>query len=195
MTRHLPVIVPFKEDKQIGRAYNREMERLDDMGWAILMDYDVMIMNPHWHEICDHAIERVGDRAGLITCFTNRIGCKIQVAPGVDPENFDMMYHRDIARQLWETRRHALRDHTETRGCRFSGMFMLTSKSAWKRVGGFKTDSFFHVDVDYYDKVKKLGLRTYLMEDLYVFHMYLREVLSPFFTEDPNGPESICLFY
>lgn len=187
MSRHLPVIVPFKEGQQIGRAYNREMARLPDDGWAVLMDYDVMIMNPHWHEICCRAINRVGERAGLISCLTNRIGCKMQIAPGVDPENFDMKYHRDQGKRLWLTRKGTIRDHTETRGCRFSGFFMLTSKRVWSRVGGFKTDSFFHVDVDYYDKCKRNGFRVYLMEDLYCFHMYLREVLSPFFTEDPNA--------
>jgi len=187
MGRHLPVVVPFKEGQQIGRAYNREMERLPDDGWTVFLDYDVMIMNPHWHEICCRAINRVGDRAGLITCFTNRIGCKTQVAPGVDPDNFDMHYHREFARKLWQTRKGTIHDHTDTRGCRFSGFFMLTSRRAWERAGRFKTDSFFHVDVDYYDKVKRAGMRVYLLEDLYCFHMYLREVLSPFFTEDPNA--------
>lgn len=179
--------MPFKEGKQIGRAYNREMERLDPDGWAVLMDYDAMIMNPHWHEICCNAIDRVGDRAGLLTCYTNRIGNKAQVAPGADPDVFDMHYHRKLARRLWMTRRGAIRDHTDTRGCRFSGFFMLTSKRAWRSVGGFKTDSFFHVDVDYYDKCKRAGLRVYLMEDLYCFHMYLREVLAPFFTEEVDA--------
>jgi len=201
MNRHLPVIVPFMEERCIGRAYNREMERLPEDGWAILMDYDVMIMNPRWHEICCRAIDRVSDRAGLVTCFTNRIGCKTQVAPGVDPENFDMNYHREFARNLWKTRAGIIRDHTETRGCRFSGFFMMTSKAAWKMVGGFKTDSFFHVDVDYYDKCKRRGLRMYLMEDLYCFHMYLREVLSPFFTEgecetvneSPRTPKQVAV--
>lgn len=183
MNRHLPVVVPFMEERCIGRAYNREMERLPADGWAILLDYDVMIMNPRWHEICCRTIDRVGDRAGLVTCYTNRIGCKTQVAPGVDPDNMDMMYHRTFARNLWKSHAGIIRDHTETRGCRFSGFFMMTSRRAWEAVGGFKTDSFFHVDVDYYDKCKRRGLRHYLMEDLYCFHMYLREVLAPFFTE------------
>lgn len=188
MRRHLPVIIPFMEEQSIGRAYNREMERLDNHGWAVLMDYDVMIMNPHWHAICCNAIEKVGHNAGIITCYTNRIGCKVQQAPGVDQDCFDMRYHREFAKRLWKKLSGRVRDHTATRGCRFSGMFMLISKAVWKRVGGFKTDSFFHVDVDFYDKVKRHGYHTYLMEDLYVFHMYLREVLQPFFTEGDNAP-------
>lgn len=183
MSRYIPTIIPYMGEKKIGAAYNREMEKLDEDGWAILMDFDAMIMNPNWQEICERAIDKYESTAGLFTCFTNRIRQEHQIAPGVDTENFDMEYHRAIARSLWRKRRGAIRDHTKTRGCRFSGFFMLTSKTVWRRVGGFKTDSFFHVDVDYYDKVVQKGFRTFLIEDLYCFHMYKREVLEPYFTE------------
>lgn len=190
----IKTLIPYKEGKKIGTAYNEACGALDFGEWIILMDYDVMILNPMWQVICQNAIDKVGHFAGIITCFTNRIGCRLQVAPPVEefvPEDgnwdrlltstHDMLWHRRLAKALYDRNRGRIVECTKAKG-RFSGMFILTNKKVWGEVGGFKTDSFFHVDVDYYDKVKRAGYRTFVMADLYVYHMYLREVIEPFFS-------------
>lgn len=190
----IKTVIPFRESKRIGTAYNDQCEALSAGEWIIMIDYDVMIMNPMWQKICQEAIDKMGNVVGLFSCFTNRIGCRLQVAPPVKelmPENenwdhrlvnhHDMLWHRKLAKALYDRNRGRLVDTTKAKG-RFSGFFMMTSKKVWEKVGGFKTDSFFHVDVDYYDKVKKAGFKTVVMADLYCYHVYMREVLKPFFS-------------
>jgi len=171
---YLPVVIPFDDGGNIGVAYNHEMSRLGPDDWIVFLDYDVMICNPWWKDICVRSIQTFGSQAGVFTCFTNRIGCKLQIAAGVNPESHDMLYHQQFAAELWKRNQFKCCDCTD-RGGRFSGMFLMTSKRAWTQVGGFKTEGLFHVDVDYYDKVKKAGMRTYLMAGLYAYHRYLRE--------------------
>jgi GT2 family glycosyltransferase len=186
-------VIPYEPARRIGTAYNKECAALDAGDWIIFIDFDVMIMNPYWPEICNDAIEKHGHLVGLFTCFTNRIGCRLQVAPpvaGFTPQNgnwdhkltntYDIMWHFKYSKDLYDRNRGRVVDMTKAKG-RFSGFFLVTSKKVWEKVGGFKTDSFFHVDVDYYDKVKKAGYHTALIADLYCFHMYQREALKPLF--------------
>ena len=183
MSEHIPVLIPFMPGKRVGAAYNREIQRLDRGQWFILIDYDVMIMNPYWHEICEDAIMRFGHVCGLFSCYTNRIGCKLQVAPGVDKSNIDchdMLFHRKRALELYKTREGKVRDVTESTQ-EFSGFFMLSNKTVWEKVGGFDTSSFFHIDRYYCRGVRKAGYRTMIIESLYCYHAYLREVLQPYF--------------
>ena len=183
MPLHIPVVTSFKEGKRIGAAYNRDCDRLDDNQWIILTDYDVMIMNPYWQEICEEAILKYGHVCGLFSCYTNRIGCKLQVAPGVckeNIENHDILFHRKRAKELYDKNQGRVIDVTENTQ-EFSGFFMLTSKKVWKEVGGFSTESFFHIDRDYCRKVRKHGYRTMIIPSLYCYHSYLREVMLPYF--------------
>lgn len=171
---HVNIIVPFSTDGNIGRAYNRECERLPADGWVAFADYDICVCNPWWHDVLVSAVQTHGQQGGLFTCFTNRIGCKLQLPAGVDKENHDMNYHWSQGASLWRNHGYKCVDCTE-RGGRFSGMFLMTSRRAWEAVGGFKTEGLYHVDVDYYDRIKKAGLRTYLMAGLYVYHRYTRD--------------------
>lgn len=183
MPRHIPVLIPYMAGKHVGAAYNREISRLDKNQWFILIDYDVLILNPYWHEICEDAIDRYEHVCGLFTCYTNRIGCKLQVAPGVSKENIeshDILFHRKRSRDFYTTRQGKVRDVTESTQ-EFSGFFMLSNKAVWEKVGGFDTSSFFHIDRHYCRAVRKAGYRTMIMESLYVYHTYLREVLKPYF--------------
>jgi GT2 family glycosyltransferase len=183
---HIPVIIPYLAGGNIGAAYNREVERLAPGQWFIFLDYDAMIMNPHWHWLCERTIARVGTKAGLVSCLTNRIGCTQQrYAGGVDENNHDNLVHRKVAQSLWVTNGDRLLDCTEMgNGVRFSGFFLMSNRDVWEKVGGFKPEGFFHVDVDYHERVKAAGLRTYLMLGLYCYHRYLRETSkAPYFSE------------
>jgi GT2 family glycosyltransferase len=171
----VPVIIAYAPNQKLGFAYNREMEHVDE--WVIFIDYDVMLLNPHWYDICLNAIQKVGHDAGWITCYTNRIGCKHQ-ALGIDNvESHDIRYHQQIAKKMYDTKRGKIRDLTDQPG-QLSGMFILTNKKAWKATGGFKTDGFYGVDNDYSRRIRLAGYRLYLMEDLYVYHSYFRFVMK-----------------
>jgi GT2 family glycosyltransferase len=171
----IPVIIAYAPQQKLGFAYNREMGHIDE--WVIFIDYDVMLLNPHWYDICLNAIQKVGHDAGWITCYTNRIGCKNQ-ALGIDNiDSHDIKYHQLIAKKMYDTKRGKIIDLTPGPG-QLSGMFILTNKKAWKAVGGFKEDGFYGIDNDYSMKLKRAGFRLYLMQDLYVYHSYFRFVMK-----------------
>lgn len=186
----IPAVVPYMPDKKIGQAYNEIMEK-SESEWVLFFDHDVLLgLNPLWHDICINAINKVGDNAGWITCYTNRIGCRFQKAPnlkGFDNirSSHDMNYHRQYAKTLYNNNKGKIKDLTLARGARFSGMFILTNKTAWSKSGGFvENGGFFNVDCKYYTSIKKAGFRVYIMQDLYVYHGYFREVLKPYFTKE-----------
>jgi len=178
----IPAIIPYIPNGMVGRAYNKTMEKIDD--WVIFYDHDVLLgTNPYWYDICFNAIQQIGHIGGWFSCYTNRIGCRLQKAPNVDRKTDDIKYHREYARQLYKNNFGKIKDVTKVRGSRFSGMFILTHKKAWQDAGGFSENGFFGVDVRYYTALKHAGYRVFIMQDLYVYHGYFRETLKPFFTE------------
>ena len=180
-TVSIPVFTPWCDYGRIGKAYNDLMEKFVE-DWVIFTDHDVLFVNPFWHDICIKAINKIGHKAGWMTCFTNRIGCKFQKAPGIDRKNDDIRYHREYARKLYFRHKNKVTDLTVMKGGRFSGMFILTHKQAWKDAGGFLENiGFFNVDCRYFTAVKKAGYHVYRMDNLYVYHGYFREVLKPYF--------------
>jgi len=182
-TVSIPVFIPWCDHGRIGKAYNDLMENhVED--WVIFMDHDVLLVNPLWHDICMATIKKVGHQAGMISCFTNRIGCKFQKAPGIDTKSDDIRYHRDFARNLYRKNKGKIKDLTTAPGGRYSGMFILTHKKAWAAAGGFnESTGFFNVDCKYYTSIKNAGYRIYRMDDLYVYHGYFRESLKPYFNK------------
>lgn len=180
----IPTIIPYASNKKIGIVYNDAMKNIDD--WVIFVDHDVWLAtNPLWHEISVNAIMQIGHKAGWITCYTNRIGCKFQKAPRIDTRSDDIRYHRDYALNLYNKNKGKIKDFTKARGGRFSGMFILTHKQAWLDAGGFSENmGFFGVDCNYYTKLKRAGYGLYLMQDLYVYHGYFREALNPLFKKE-----------
>jgi GT2 family glycosyltransferase len=172
---YLPVVIVYAPGQRVGYAYNREMRRIDD--WVVFIDYDVLLLNPHWYDICVNAIDQVGRDAGWITCYTNRIGCRTQALGIDDVESHDIQYHKEIAKHMYASKRGSIRDITKVTG-QLSGMFIMTNKRAWEAVGGFKESGFYGVDNDYSRRLRHKGFKLYLMEDLYVYHSYFRYVLK-----------------
>ena len=185
------LVVPFVPDGQIGKAYNNTMEKFID-DWVIFADHDVLVggINPLWHEICVKAIRTIGHKAGFISCYTNKIGCRFQKAPILNGyknlrKSHDIEYHRKYARDLYNKNRGKIKNLTNAKGGRFSGMFILTHKQAWRDAGGFPEKiGFFNVDCTYFTNIKNAGYQVYILEDLYVYHGYFRETLKPFFTKE-----------
>lgn len=177
MSKHCPidVVVPWGMKNNLGAAYNEYASRASD--WFLFVDNDVYLAtNPWWYEIAVNAINKVGSGAGWITCYTNRIHNNLQTAPGVDKNSNDIEYHRKFALDMYNRNQGKILDTTVFPG-RFSGFFILSRKAVWKSVGGFREDTggLLHIDIDYYDKVKRAGFHQYIMTDLYVYHGYFRD--------------------
>lgn len=176
----ITVVTPFEPGRHVGYACNRAMEEAKSE-WVLILDHDVVILNPYWYSICQHAIESTS-KVGWFSCYTNRIGCKLQLHP-IYSQNNDIALHRHEAKRMYDMNRGKILDCTNRPG-NFSGFFILTSKTAWNTCGKFREDSFFAVDEDYCKKLRRSGYKVCIMQDLYVFHGYWRETITPFFSKE-----------
>lgn len=164
----IDVKIAFEPGRKLALAYNRAMENTQ-AEWVLFLDQDLFICNPHWYKMSLNAIEQVGHNAGWITAKCNRIGAGVQrYRPPKDPN--DILYHIEIAKQLYK----AHGSKVQLVSGKLSGFFILTSKKAWKDVGGFKDrgKGLSKVDRNYCVRIRQAGYKTYVMPGLYFFHLY-----------------------
>jgi len=167
---HIDVRIPWEPGRRLGYACNRMMKTVED--WAIILDWDVLMLNAHWYDMCSHTIEKLGHSAGLISCMTNRIGCALQREHHNDTD--DIGWHMNHARQI-EIAYRGILDDVTYKPNKLSGMFFMTHREAWDKVGGVPGDKFIGMDNYYHDRIREAGYRIYIMRDLYVFHNYRRQ--------------------
>jgi len=130
----------------------------------------VLLLHPSWYEVCQKAIAD-NPSGGLFTCFTNNIGCKLQLLPDA-PKGHDIAEHRARAKAVWE---HYGYGASMNRTNLIGGFFMLTSKTAWKKSGGFPEEGFFGVDNEYHRRIMAAGFKCFRMDGLYAYHIRNRE--------------------
>jgi len=159
---------PEGMDKDLGNTYNDYMKLLPDDAWACFLDHDAMWMTPDWYKQLEEIIER-NPRYGCFTCMTNRIGNPEQLVKGVDQDNHDIVYHREIGKKLQS--QHSTEIENITNKHCMSGVVMLVKKSAWEKGGGFK-EGFLGVDNDFHTRLSSVGVEIGLMKGLYIYHWY-----------------------
>jgi len=138
--------------------------------WVMIHDHDIFLIDPDWYNIILGHIHDNPD-AGLFVAVTNRIGNPQQKVK-TDMHNHDLTYHAHIARQV---KGKPLIEATRP----ISGVVMVTSKTAWKIAGGFRPCGTIGTDTNYYGKLKEVGYKTYIMQDLYVYHKYRADLCKP----------------
>lgn len=175
---YIDVRIPWEPGRRLGKACNRMFETVED--WGLILDWDVMLLDIGWYDKCLQAIEQVGEKAGLISCVTNRIGCPLQKAniPRAEANSDDLRIQGPVAQFhsgfYGFGGRPAIIDVTDS-SHKLSGMFFLTRRKVWDEVGGVPDDKFIGMDNYYHDRVKEAGYRIYVMQNLYVFHNYQRQ--------------------
>ena len=163
-------ITVYREDKDLGKAYNQEMERLqNDEDWCCFVDADCLFVNPFFGTQIAGVIKD-NPKCKLFTSVTNRVGTKYQCVEGMWDEN-DMSEHFTVGRRLAET--FGSRCSDITNNAPFSGVIMLIQKKEWKRVKGFKElGGALGVDNSIHYAVRDNGGKVMLMEGVYVMHYY-----------------------
>lgn len=159
--------IAYDVERNLGRAYNQIMGRIQPQDWAVFLDHDAVFTTREWYPQILAAIE-ANPNAGLITAVTNRIGRKQQIAPGA-PAGHDMLEHRAFGARLLAQHGSSVRDVTNDSP--ISGVVMAMSKDTWTRIQFFK-DGFFGVDNRAHRDVARAGRRVLLMPGLYVQHFY-----------------------
>jgi GT2 family glycosyltransferase len=157
--------IPYSPDANLGQHYNETMKS-SASDWTVFVDHDVFLANPHWHHILSTVI-RENPKAGLITCWTNRIGRALQRHPKA-PKGDDVRHHRGFAKALFERHGFAV---SKISSC--SGMIMCIRREAWEHVGGCK-NGFFDVDSDLSRKIAASPYQVLRANGLYVYHLYNR---------------------
>jgi GT2 family glycosyltransferase len=158
--------IPYSEDGNLGAEYNRIMEDTE-ADIVMLLDHDVLLLNPHWHHILSYIFAK-NPKAGMVTCYTNNIGTKAQL-PSNCPPNHDIRQHRAYARAIWEKNKYSTTPIPHA-----SGMLLALRKECWKDVGMF-IDGFFKVDIDYSRRVDASKWQMLRANGLYVYHIRERK--------------------
>lgn len=164
--------IPYSTNRNIGAYYNSVMEGLkDDNDFACFVDGDTIFTTTNFGEQIQDVINKYPE-CGLFTCYTNRVGCDLQVYPNVDKDNNDMEYHRQIGRLLQDTYWDLCDDLSNPpKGKLLSGMLILIRKGLWKKLGGFKS-GMLSVDNDIHKKCIDNNEPVYLMKGVYIYHWY-----------------------
>lgn len=160
-------IQPFAPDKNIGLAYNRQVNDCQSE-WIAITDMDFCFLIPETKkQIHDIAVKGEFDLYG---CMTNRVSLVHQLHNGHFSDDADMRNHTRIAQEL----------HTEKYGIvepttfYIAGFFMLFRKSVWERIGGFaeKTHAFDRI---FSAQIANKGI----CQGVYGFHHYRLLSKSP----------------
>lgn len=157
---------PYRTDKNLGQGYNEFMRLIGENDWACFMDCDVMLLTPDAGKII-HNYAYKNPKAGLLTCYTNRVGNKSQLIGGQISEDPDIRNHIKTA----EDRRKYLYKVTEMKQA-ISGMLMLVSKRTWNEIKFIENGGCLGVDTTFSRELLSNGKKILRMEGLFCFHIY-----------------------
>lgn len=179
----LLTVVPWRDDANLGRAYNEAMTLVPEGGWAAFLDHDAIPTTAAWNRQLREAIDFLPD-AGAFVAMTNRIASSWQRTG--DPKSDDYALHRRIGAERARVR--TLLRITETKG--FGGVLFAVSKTAWREAGGF-ADGLGCVDHSMHFGIRRAGREVWLVEGLYVYHWRHKGEPDPTMTH-PKAPGCPC---
>ncbi len=164
---------PYDLSRCIGK-YNNNFLRIlpSDDDFACFTDGDTIFTTSNFGTQIEEVTKRYPD-IGYFTCYTNRLGCRAQIAPGVDQDSNDMAYHKNIGTALQSIYGTRCKDITVLPGNQYvSACMTMIKKSLWKKVGNFSEDGMLGIDNDYHRRIIKSNEKVYLMEGVYIYHWY-----------------------
>jgi len=162
-------VIPWNSDKNIGKSYNETMSLVRDKDWVCFLDGDAVHTSHYFGSRIEQVINN-NPEYSMFTCYTNRVNCHWQIAPGVDKKTNDQKYHREFGENLWNENGVRVVDATNLQ--LMSGVMILINKNVWEKVGGFKEEKMLSVDNDIHNKIKNANMKLGLMTGIYVQHWY-----------------------
>ena len=162
----------FDSTKSIGKYYNSFFERLRDDDWACFVDADTIFTTPDYGLLVERAVQKYPE-ADAFTCYTNRVACEWQIAPGVDVVSNDMKYHRSFGEKMKKNFGANCIDVTDKPRLEvMSGFFFMLKKSTWKQLGKFPEKGMLGIDNHLHWAIQEKGKKLYLIKGLYLYHWY-----------------------
>jgi GT2 family glycosyltransferase len=155
------VCIPYEPDANLGTECNRIMEE-SKQEWVLLLDHDALILKKY-------------PDAGLFTIFGSAGGCRFQRLKAAPARNQSILLHRLFAKNIWKKFKYSCTVNDPNIPHQWiSGFFMLTSKTAWKKAGGFGDNGLFAQDHLYHRRIVAAGLKCYRIDGIYCYHLLER---------------------
>jgi hypothetical protein len=159
---------PYSTEKNLGKAYNEEMDLIPDGDAACFHDGDTMFLTPDYGHIIEQYANAHPD--DVLTCWTNRIH---QLAVG---QLYDNIKSSDIKDHL--TTQQGFTTTTEITGP-VSGFLLVIPKHIWL-LYPFAEENIYRpgelnllgVDNEWTNKIRRNGIQVLRMDGLYVWHTY-----------------------
>lgn len=172
-------ITPARGDKNIGRAINELVAKVDDNDWICLRDIDTV---PPLHKQFIRQCEDIAmsGQYDLVGCITNRCGLERQLYKKHLSDNMDMMYHIKVAEELFVRHGSDVTDYTGT----IAGVMMLFSKKLWLAIGGIDEGAIVNKHNEFFDytfskKAMAVKARIGIADGVYLFHLYRPKSSTP----------------
>ena len=90
---------PSEKKLNLGWVYNNFMEIVGEEDWVLFLDHDATFTTKYWYNQLEDIIKKNTDY-GLFSSFMNRVGQPFQIPNGIDRNNHDMRYHRNVGKEL-----------------------------------------------------------------------------------------------
>lgn len=159
---------PYSTEKNLGKAYNEEMELIPDGDAACFTDGDILFLTPDFGDIITKYYQQYPN--SVLTCWTNRIH---QLAK-------DQFKNEIISTNV--------KDHlTVKQGCTtatniegpVSGFLLVVPKAVWQKhrfseVNKYNPDqpNLLGVDNEWTNRIRQNGIQVKRMNGVYVWHTY-----------------------
>lgn len=159
-------VIPYRTDKNLGRAYNEIMRLVDEDDSVCFHDGDTSFLTPDFGTIIERYHKQFPD--AVLTCRTNRIHKLSKQLDGKMDETCDM-------RQLMTKAKDYSSRATVTEiknGEGMSGVLMLVPKKLWRQVPFVETGKPLGVDSQFRIDLHKAGKRILIMDAVLIYHGY-----------------------
>jgi GT2 family glycosyltransferase len=161
------ILTPYSPDKNLGKAYNLSCSLIPDTDWICLIDYDVQFLTHDAVSIMYGYAER--NPGTFLTALCNRVHPlnTEQLLTGTVSDDTDMVNHIKLAEQ-----RKSLAYQTKPLEKHMSGFLMLFPKTIWNDTSFKEGIGCLGVDTQFFRALKAKGVKTLVMQAIYVFHTY-----------------------
>lgn len=177
-TNSITFIQPWGFGGLIGDRINKEIARIENEDeWICLMDQDVCVLVDGFGDLINHTINRYPD-TWLFGAYCNRIGLGYQRLEEKPSENYDMLYHHEIAQQRLKRYYSTCIDIDKP----VAGFFMLFPKRVWNQIKfqskiidkdrEYNGKKGVYFDYQFGLEVLAAGGKIRLMEGNYLYHHY-----------------------
>lgn len=158
------IIIPFSFTKDLGAAYNSAMSKVTD-DYAIIMDYDAMVLTPNTLPLVDRYV-KAHPNAAVLTGWASRAHpSSSQRYPVMNEGN--VLHAINLAEQL-EQKPMSVRNIIKN----LTGFFMVVKKATWEKYKFKEGIGCLGVDTDYWQQLIAGGETILLMETVYIWHTY-----------------------